>query len=157
MTLTFFKQAATPQRINKTGYLTEVGAIENVVVKDTKNLMSPTFIMAYNPLVLNANYLFCTKTSRYYYINSIDAMTGGRIAINCSIDVLYTYRSEILSSVAWVNVSDSTTDTSDDYDMLHNDYPFRQDYFVLGKSTSDSIFSYSPTTDSGLNMILLTK
>lgn len=157
MTLTFYKQAATPNRIDKTGFLTEVGTIDNVVVKDTKNLMSPTFIMQYNPTVYNSNYLFCTKTSRYYYITSIDSMTGGRLAINCTIDVLHTYRNEILSSVAWVDVSDTTTDTSDDYDMLHNDYPFRQDYFVLGKSTTDSIFALSPTTDTGLNMILILK
>lgn len=157
MTLTFYKQAATPNRIDKSGFLTEVGTIDNVVVKDTKNLMSPTFIMQYNPTVYNANYLFCTKTSRYYYITSIDSMTGGRLAINCTIDVLHTYRNEILSSVAWVDVSDTTTDTSNDYDMLHNNYPFRQDYFVLGKSTSDSIFALSPTTDTGLNMILILK
>lgn len=157
MTLKFYKQAATPNRIDKSGFLTEVGTIDNVVVKDTKNLMSPTFIMQYNSTVYNSNYLFCTKTSRYYYITSIDSMTGGRLAINCTIDVLHTYRNEILSSIAWVDVSDTTTDASDDYDMLHNDYPFRQDYFVLGKSTSDSIFAVSPTTDTGLNMILILK
>lgn len=132
MYLRFFKQAATPNKINKQGYLTELGTVSNVILKNETNLMEPTFILKTNPVVYNANYLFCEFTSRYYYINSIDALSGGRIAIHCKIDVLYTYRNEILNSTCWVECSDITADTSDDYDLLHNDYPFREDYDVLG-------------------------
>ena len=100
MTLKFYKQAATPNRIDKSGFLTEVGTIDNVVVKDTKNLMSPTFIMQYNPTVYNANYLFCSKTSRYYYITSVDAMTGGRLAINAVCVAYYIAKIFILPMYA---------------------------------------------------------
>lgn len=157
MTLTFYKQAATPNRVDKSAYLTEQGKIDNVVLLDTRDIITPVFILSTNPMVYNANYLFCDFTQRYYYIDNVDLMTGGRIAIHCRVDVLHTYRAEILGSVAWVDRSDSTTDTTDDYDMLHNDYPFRQDYQILGKSTVDSIFALNPATDSGINMVLLTK
>lgn len=132
MELTFYKQAATPNRVDKSDYLTVVGTVSNVVLKDDTNLMSPIFILKTSEVVYNSNYVYCSFTHRYYYINNIDALKGGRIAIHCSIDVLYTYKDEILNSSAWIERSDTTTDTSDDYDMLHNDYPFRQDYETRG-------------------------
>ena len=58
-------------------------------------------------------------------------MTGMRIAIECKIDVLHTYRREILNSSAWVKKSEKTTNENN-YKMLHNDIPFRQDYDTLG-------------------------
>ena len=132
MTLTFYKQAATPNRVDKSAYLTEQGKIENVVLLDTRDIITPVFILSTNPMVYNANYLFCDFTQRYYYIDNVELMAGGRIAIHCHVDVLHTYRAEILGSVAWVDRSDRTADTTDDYDMLHNDYPFRADYDTLG-------------------------
>lgn len=132
MELTFYKQAATPNRVDKSDYLTVVGTISNVVLKDDTNLMTPTFILKTSEVVYNSNYVYCSFTHRYYYIDSIDALKGGRVAINCNIDVLYTYKNEILNSSAWIERSDTTTDTSDDYEMLHNDYPFRQDYETRG-------------------------
>lgn len=132
MTLTFYKQAATPNRVDKSAYLTEQGKIDNVVLLDTRDIITPVFILSTNPMVYNANYVFCDFTQRYYYIDNVDLMAGGRIAVHCRVDVLHTYRAEILGSVAWVDRSDRTTDATDDYDMLHNDYPFRADYDTLG-------------------------
>ena len=137
MELTFYKQAATPNRVDKSDYLTVVGTVSNVVLKDDTNLMSPTFILKTSEKVYNSNYVYCSFTHRYYYINNIDALSGGRLAIHCSIDVLYTYKDEILNSSAWIERSDTTTDMSDDYDMLHNDYPFRQDYETRGIDFAD--------------------
>lgn len=157
MTLTLYKQAATPNRVDKSAYLTEQGKIDGVVLLDTRDIITPVFILATNPMVYNANYLFCDFTQRYYYIDNVDLMAGGRIAIHCRVDVLHTYRAEILGSVAWVDRSDRTTDTTDEYDMLHNDYPFRQDYIILGKYVPDSIFGTFSQSVSGINMVLLTK
>lgn len=157
MTLTFYKQAATPNRVDKSSFLTEQGTVGNVVLLDTRNIIEPVFILSTSPLVYNSNYVFCDFTQRYYYIENVDLMPGGRIGLRCRVDVLYTYRAEILGSVAWVEKSDRTTDTTDEYDMLHNDYPFRQDYQILGKFTSDSIFGGISEVNTGINMVLLTK
>ena len=157
MTLTLYKQAATPNRVDKSAFLTEQGTVGNVVLLDTRNIIEPVFILSTSPLVYNSNYLFCDFTQRYYYIDNVELMPGGRIGLHCRVDVLHTYRAEILGSVAWVEKSDHTTDTTDDYDMLHNDYPFRQDYQILGKFTSDSIFGVISEVNTGINMVLLTK
>lgn len=137
MELTFYKQAATPNRVDKSSFLESIGQLSGVKLKEDTDLMHPVFILKTNPIVYNSNYIYCSFTSRYYYIESIDALKGGRIAISCKIDVLYTYKDEILNSSAWIERSDDTTNTSDNYDMLHNDYPFRQDYDTRGIDFTD--------------------
>lgn len=154
MTLNFYKQSATPNRVNKAGYLSEVGTINNVMFKETENELTPDFVMKTSDVVLNSNYFFCSATSRYYFITSHEFISGGRIILHTRVDVLMTFRNEILSSSAWVDVSDNTSDNSDNYDMLHNDFPFRQDYDILGKSSIGTIFDISPFS-GGRNSILI--
>lgn len=108
-----------------------MGNISNVVLKENTSLMSPTFILKIRELVYNSNYVYCDFMKRYYYIDSIEVLTGGRVAIHCKIDVLFTYREEIMSSSAWVVRSESTTNNGE-YNMLHNDYPFQADYEIVG-------------------------
>lgn len=155
MTIHLYKHGATPKRIDKSTFLNDVGEISGVVLKETENELTPDFILNTNSLVYNANYFFCDFTSRYYYITDLEMMTGGRIVLHSRVDVLMTFRNEIMSSSSWVEVSDSTSDTSDNYDMLHNDFPFRQDYDILGKSSTDSIFYYA--NQSGNNIVLIMK
>ncbi|MBQ2177470.1 MAG: hypothetical protein II453_21255 [Alphaproteobacteria bacterium] len=155
MTIHLYKHGATPKRIDKSTFLNDVGEISGVVLKETENELTPDFILNTNSLVYNANYFFCDFTSRYYYITDMEMMTGGRIVLHSRVDVLMTFRNEILSSSSWVEVSDKTSDTSDNYDMLHNDFPFRQDYDILGKSATDSIFWSG--NQSGNNIVLIMK
>lgn len=133
MGLEFYKQAATPNRIDKSGFLTSMGTISNVKLLENTDLMHPTFIVKTNPVVYNSNYCLYDVTCRYYYIDRVTAMSGGRIAIECTCDVLYTFRAELMDTPCWVDVASQALDsTPPPYDMLHNDYPFRQDYDVMG-------------------------
>lgn len=156
MTIHLYKHGATPKRIDKSTFLNDVGEISGVVLKETENELTPDFILNTNSLVYNANYFFCSFTSRYYYITDMEMLTGGRIVLHSRVDVLMSFKNEILSSAAWVEKSDNTTDLADDYNFLHNDYPFRQDYKILGKSSGDSIF-HPWAVENPLNIVLLMK
>ena len=157
MTLTFYKQAATPHRVRKQSYLTEMGTIEGTV-KEPTNIISPVFTMKYNPIVYNSNYLYCSTTSRYYsYTDSdIRLLSGGRMSISARCDVLYTFRNEILSSSAWVNVSDGAPELDDNYNMLHNDFPFRVDFDTLGCNL-DGLSPFDPFAGIGANILMIIK
>lgn len=157
MDLTFYKQAATPNRVDKRGYLTEIGTISGVILKADTNLMRPTFILKTSPLVYNSNYLYNTFTKRYYYIRTITAMSGGRIAIDCDIDVLFTYRAEILASSGWVVRSDTSVAEPDDFLMLHNDYPFRADYKTEGCDLSEPSSPFAHPDSSKQNIFMVIK
>lgn len=161
MDLIFYKQAATPNRVDKSAYLSTVGTISNVTLKSDVDLMRPTFILKTSPLVYNSNYVFNSFTGRYYYIETITALSGGRIAIQCKIDVLHTYRNEIKNSSGWVVRSAATTDTADDYKMLHNDYPFRSDFDILGcdlsNQTRNPFFHWPGLISLGRNILMIIK
>ena len=131
MKLEFYKYSATPERVDKSQFLSKIGEINGVVIKEDTNLMKPTFILKTNPVAYNANYMYCSFTKRWYYINNVTAMTGQRIAVDGKVDVLFTYRKEILNSSAWVIKSEKSTNENN-YKMMHNDLPFRQDYDTLG-------------------------
>lgn len=154
MELKFYKQAATPNRVDKSGYLTEIGSLSGVILKADTNLMRPTFILKTSPLVYNSNYLYNTFTKRYYYIRTITAMSGGRISIDCDIDVLFTYKNEILNSSGWVVRSGSVSTTEDNYDMLHNDLPFRQDFDTLGLDFSNGDSPFTSISDRNICFII---
>ena len=157
MTLTFYKQAATPHRVRKQSYLTEMGTIEGTV-KEPTNIISPVFTLKYNPIVYNSNYLFCSTTGRYYSYNDSDIrlLSGGRMSISARCDVLYTFRNEILSSSAWVNVSDGAPELDDNYNMLHNDFPFRVDFDTLGCNL-DGLSPFDPFAGIGANILMIIK
>ena len=131
MKLTFYKQEATPERVDKSDFMSRVVEVSNVILKDDVDLLTPTFILKTNPVIFKSNYMYCDFTGRYYYIRDFEALTGGRTAITAEVDVLHTFRNEILNSEAWVEVSDGA-DSGEDFDMLHNDYPFRSDYDIKG-------------------------
>lgn len=156
MTIHLYKHGATPKRIDKSSYLNDVGELFGVILKETENELTPDFILNTNSLVYNANYFFCEFTSRYYYITDLEMMTGGRMVIHSRVDVLMSFKNEILSSASWVEKSDSTVDTMDDYEFLHNDFPFRQDYKILGKNPVESIFNPWGVSNP-MNIVLLMK
>lgn len=139
MQCTFYQYAATPERVDKTAYLTEVGTLNNIYLKENTNLMQPIFYLKTNPVVYNANYVFCSDTQRYYYIDDISAIGGGQVSISCNIDVLYTYKNEILDSTAWIETSSDIT--SPDY--MAQDYPFTQRKIIKGIDFPVDPFGYT--------------
>lgn len=54
------------------------------------NILKPTFSIA-NANTINANYIYCSKFGRYYYIDEITFASGGRKIIKCSVDVLMSF------------------------------------------------------------------
>ena len=121
MQLTFYRYNGSPRKVNKK--LTDVKTVPLLGIKNDTSLMSPTFILKTDPDVYTSNYVYCDTTNRYYYTRDIIAMTGGRIALTCDIDVLYTYKDQILNSSGWVRRSGTKPPDSD---FMHQDYPFEQ-------------------------------
>lgn len=68
-----------------------------VQLKSPCDILNPVFVLSYNTAYLTANYLHCPEFNRYYFINNIEVLTGNRIELSCSVDVLHTYRDAIKS------------------------------------------------------------
>lgn len=84
--------------------LTQVGNPIQCVVKGDASIMSPIFIFNSNGnYPVGVNYLYWADTGRYYFIDDIQVLTGSRMALHCSVDVLETYGSNIKNQVAIVD------------------------------------------------------
>lgn len=74
-----------------------------VTVKDNCSVLNPVFILTYRNGVAQCNYCKCESFGRFYYIDDVVMLTGGRCEIHCSVDVLESYQSQIENLT--VNVS----------------------------------------------------
>ena len=112
MTILFYQSPDDPKKVDKT--LNAVGSGEATLqaninnTDDTVSLLSPGFIVASNTTYYNATHIYCSDMGgRYYYINNITLLTGGKMLIHCSIDVLKTYATQIMACKGTIIRSES--------------------------------------------------
>jgi len=80
----------------------------NVKLKEDTSIESPSFILSGQEFEYN----YAQAFGHYYFINDIVSLANGLIQINCTQDVLATYRSDILASRQYVLYSSSNYDTN---------------------------------------------
>ena len=108
MTIDIYKTSADNRALDKLSSAQLVGAaITTIDIPRDNDILNPTFIIATNSAAYTANYLYCATYGRYYFIKSVVAMTGGRMAIKCYVDVLQTYASNIKNCYATITRTNS--------------------------------------------------
>lgn len=107
MTIDFYKTLDDPKKINKT--MLPIGSGSSTISANVNNtndsitLLNPNFLVASNMAYFTATHIFCPDMgNRWYFINDINLMTGGKMAISCSIDVLKTYALQIVNCPACI-------------------------------------------------------
>ena len=96
MTIQLYNTSSDQRCIHKT--LSGVGSSITCKLKDECTVEEPSFKMAYNANYLTANYLKVTDWNRYYYITDRNIINGNEIIINCHMDVLMSFKNQILDS-----------------------------------------------------------
>lgn len=99
-TLNLYQTNSDPRQVTKE--LTAIASNIQIQPTTTLDILNPTIIIGYSESYLSANYCYCTLLNRYYYITSTSLEIGKRIILNCSIDVLHTYSSQIRNCTACV-------------------------------------------------------
>lgn len=121
MNLQLIRNGSERNIINKT--LTTIGT-ETAIMKQDSSIIHPIFIMAYSPTYIqNINYAYCEETKRYYFVDGIESMTGGRVLLRCTVDVLETYKKQILAQTAIIDKAQDTSLAN----LYFNDGSFIQD------------------------------
>lgn len=68
------------------------------VVKGNISIEAPVLILAYDSNMIDAvNYVKIPEFNRSYYISDIINLTGGRYEIRCKVDVLESFKNQILT------------------------------------------------------------
>lgn len=72
----------------------EIASLD-VQLQENCSLLNPTFIINH---VLHSNYCYVKDFARYYYITNITMLDFRRTMIECKVDVLMTYKQQLLAT-----------------------------------------------------------
>ena len=72
-------------------------------LKNDVSIINPTLVLNYTANILNSNYCFIPKFNRYYFIDEIVPITGDRCIVKCRVDVLESFKDNILNLDCIVN------------------------------------------------------
>lgn len=99
--------------INKT-----LNFIANIDVKfkEEVNIYSPSIMLKYDDLI-DFNYIFIEKFSRYYFIENVEVLHNKIYNISLKCDVLMSFKDDILNS--WGNIT-SQTNYNDYYNFNYS-------------------------------------
>lgn len=86
------------KRKNSTKQPSGLGDTRNVKLKDGTSVDNPTFILTGNDF----NFNYAKWDDRYYFVNNIVSLHNNLTEVSCELDVLATYKSEILGSTQYV-------------------------------------------------------
>ena len=102
VTATFYNFS---KRKNSTKVIDVDGTDFEVNLKGTTSLLRPVFLLSADSF----NYNYCNFNGRYYWINDIRSIRNGVWSVECSVDVLASWKNEILNSKGFVKYSSSDT------------------------------------------------
>lgn len=145
MVAKIYKTKSAPNVVNK--ILSEVVAFEEVIFKEDTSLLNPTIIIngvsnasSYTiEDIGTSNYFSIPKVNRYYFITDITMMSGGRVAITGKVDVLMSFKTDILGSTQLIVRQEKKTNNY----LIDTDIPLSSKKQVIEHEFGDSI------TDSG--------
>lgn len=118
MALTAYFQKFS-KRQNSTKVPVSTGTLFNVTLKQPTSLNSPVFTISANTF----NYNYCKFNGAYYFVTDIVSLRNDVWEVHCTKDVLATYRTQIMSSTAYV-LYDGTANT----DIVDTRLAVKSDY-----------------------------
>lgn len=98
MIIKLYENTSSDNTMNK--ILLHELVIENVKIRSDFELMNPYFLLSGDESIKDFNYLHLVDLDRYYFINSIESVRFNLFKLSCSVDLLETYKSDILESNA---------------------------------------------------------
>ncbi len=101
-------------------------------VKDTMSFEKPIILLQYSGNMGNVNYVYIPKFSRYYFVTDVIPMTGGRYELHCNVDVLESYKNQILNLTCII----------DKQEYLHNANMYLDSDFVTLASAFNSAINF---------------
>ena len=132
------------KRSNSTKRPSGAGFAVDVLLKDGVSIYTPSFILK----DFDAAYNYIKWDNRYYFIRDVVFERQNVYTVSCSIDVLRTYKDQILSTSALVKYSSS------DYNVNISDHRLRTNPNAIYSSTAVSFLSNASSAPSSGTYII---
>lgn len=86
--------------VEKIGKTLSAGNTYNCALKDDTSVLDPVIIIQTSDNIYTYNYMYISDFGRYYFINDIVSLNNNRWMIKAHVDVLETYKANILNNNA---------------------------------------------------------
>lgn len=146
MEIILYQNLSDKRCVNKV--LTELERYNGELVENT--ILKPRFVLKSTTNAINANYLYCDLTARYYFITDYEMLSGQRIAINCEIDVLFTYREQIKA----LNATMLRNEFIGSNYIPDNNLPLLQDKNFYVADLGNNMLNLSSANETSYNFVL---
>ena len=140
MNIRLYNISDNPNKVKKSASKSGGTLIDDVRFKDADslNVLTPTLLLNINNDIsecIKFNYVYIPKTTRFYYITNISTV-GGLIAIDCKVDVLMSWSTDILSSQQYIARSESDINAK----LVDNLLPIHSDHLINIEPFGDSVY-----------------
>lgn len=128
-----------------------IGKIKTLVystdcdIKGESSITNPVSILKYNENIFKSNYIHIESWGRFYFIDDVRVMTGGRVEVSLSVDVLESFKDSILE----LNVILSDTEQTG-----LNKYLNSESFVTNCKTKTDVINFPSGLSDNGTYILI---
>lgn len=103
-----FKNSSESNRVDKTNYIELIDIISGVI-REQSSILNMVLTIEYDK-VPNFNYVYIPIFNRYYYVDDIVSVNNKLWAISLSVDVLMTYKTDILNQTAFITRNEKIYD-----------------------------------------------
>lgn len=102
MTIKTYRFLGDSRKVDKT--LTLVETYSNAEIVGDMIIQSPTISLQLDSFtdVINFNYVYIPELRRYYYVKNSTIREDGFVQLQCSVDVLKSFKTDILASTQYV-------------------------------------------------------
>ena len=107
MQIDLFVCNAEHNRVDKTAYISNRFTMNGYIKKSTSALNIIIEVEKSNPVKYDYNYMYISEFDRWYYIDDIVNVSANRWQILASVDVLMSFRTDILSTTAIIEKSEN--------------------------------------------------
>ena len=118
----------------------------NAILKEGTSVVNPAFIINAFDGFAGANYAKVSSFGRHYYINNMIALPGGRVELDCHVDVLSSFANAIRACDAVID--------KQEYENLSSPY-IDDGSYVMQCKTATQAFNF-PNGFTGHDNILIT-
>lgn len=115
MEIRLYHTTSPDNRMEK--YLTNSSVMQGNL-RDTSNVVNPTILVERNLTQLSGlyNYAYIPEFNRYYFITEMESYRNNFVLLSLSVDVLYSFRNQILNNVAIIDKAQQTEFSNMYYD-----------------------------------------
>lgn len=110
------------------------------LLKEDTSILDPVLILESTDNLSGFNYMYCETFGRYYFINNIESVGNNLWRITAHVDVLETYKTQILANTA---ILDRQTNFFNTY-LNDDEWPVYSYDEVITFKFSDSAFIKEP-------------